>query len=294
MVSRRSAIQIAEAYRIRFSRSSSAHSSSAVYDESLYDFLYAHDYPAWFCNAVKPIRSPRALKEWFMKIHTGETLAQATPNWDWERREKLGQEYLVNLAETFLQWYHGETDTFYRRQYETVAGVVQKALELDGYVFRDGSLFQSEGDVLDVDQESGILHKLYASLGLARKEEAFRFLELSEEHFMDSKWGDCIANSRKFLELVLQQATGTHSARVHGKQMDEGFLSRPVNVRGYLEKEGILERKEREAIDKVYGLLSHTGGHPYMAESDQARLLRQLALTMSQFVLLRTEGRLRP
>jgi len=39
--------------------------------------------------------------------------------------------------------------------------------------------------------------------------------------------------------------------------------------------------------------LSETGAHPYMAESDQARLLRQLSLTLSQFVLLRLEAALK-
>ena len=36
--------------------------------------------------------------------------------------------------------------------------------------------------------------------------------------------------------------------------------------------------------------MSDTGGHPYMAAKDQARLMRHLALTFSQFVLLRLEG----
>jgi hypothetical protein len=47
----------------------------------------------------------------------------------------------------------------------------------------------------------------------------------------------------------------------------------------------------KEALAKVYGLLSHTGGHPYMAQNDQARLLRHLALTFSQFAMLRLRGK---
>ncbi len=63
-------------------------------------------------------------------------------------------------------------------------------------------------------------------------------------------------------------------------------------VRNYLESEGVLETKEKNAIAKIYGLLSKTGGHPYMAASDQARLLRQLSLTLAQFVMLRLQGSL--
>jgi hypothetical protein len=42
----------------------------------------------------------------------------------------------------------------------------------------------------------------------------------------------------------------------------------------------------------VYGLLSHTGAHPYMAENDQARLLRHLALLFAHFAMLRLQGKL--
>jgi hypothetical protein len=52
----------------------------------------------------------------------------------------------------------------------------------------------------------------------------------------------------------------------------------------------VLETKEKKAISEIYGLLSETGGHPYIAENDQARLSRNLALTISQFVMLRYEG----
>jgi hypothetical protein len=72
--------------------------------------------------------------------------------------------------------------------------------------------------------------------------------------------------------------------------LSQSMYEKPVLVREYLENEGLLEKKETEAISKVYGLLSHTGNHPYMAERDQARLLRHLALTFSQFVILRLQG----
>jgi hypothetical protein len=73
--------------------------------------------------------------------------------------------------------------------------------------------------------------------------------------------------------------------------LPENVYSRPAEVREYLVTEKLLEKKEREALDKVYGLLSHTGSHPYMAEKDQARLLRQMSLLFCQFVMLRFEGR---
>ena len=49
----------------------------------------------------------------------------------------------------------------------------------------------------------------------------------------------------------------------------------------------LLSLKERLAFDHLYGLLSETGGHPSMAEPDQARIFRRLSLSMALFVLLR-------
>jgi hypothetical protein len=80
---------------------------------------------------------------------------------------------------------------------------------------------------------------------------------------------------------------------VASNPLSPDVLTKPVMVRDYLEQVGLLEKKEKEAVSQVYGLLNNTGGHPYIAERDQARLMRHLALTFSQFVLLRLEGILR-
>ncbi|KWE56857.1 hypothetical protein WL77_28990 [Burkholderia ubonensis] len=213
-----------------------------------------------------------------------------TESWSWEQRQKLGQRLLVDLARDYLRWFETIKETTYiGEKYSGAAEELRRRLELDGYVFRDGNLLQTQSDVLDVEEETGILQSLYSSAGLARSNDAFAFLRLGEEHFVAARWSDSIANVRKFFELTLQE--GARSlGQAKGTPLDESSLTRPVEVRQYLERQGLFERKERESIDKLYGLLSETGAHPYMAESDQARLLRQLSLTLSQFVLLRLES----
>ena len=164
----------------------------------------------------------------------------------------------------------------FRPQYEELL----RRLELDGYVLREGQLYRSEADVLDFEEETGLLENLYSSLALPNKSITFEFLKLSEDHYVTGHWSDCIANSRKFLEAILQQVTERFSG-LKGVTISEKSLERPVEVRNFLEAQNLLEHKEREAVDKIYGLLSHTGSHPYMAEKDQARLLRQISLTMT-------------
>jgi hypothetical protein len=285
---------IANAYTNKFSyrpQSSSWGSTEKVYRESFYDYLYEHNYEAWFCNMVKSILTIRTLKEWLLKIHTGESFANATPNWTLGKRMELGQVYLKNLARDFIVWYREQTDhsvEIYKAKYEEII----RRLEIDGYVFQNGELRQTEVEVLDVEAETGLLESLHSKLGLSDRQQTFEFLKLAEDHYVAGRWSDCIGNARKFFEAVLQQVANKHSLVTKDMAIAASTLDRPVAIRDYLENETLLEKKEREAVDKIYGLLSHTGGHPYMAEQDQARLLRQICLTMTQFIMLRLEGAL--
>lgn len=277
---------IASAYVGKFTFSS-RHSGETVYRDSLYEFLYERNYEAWFCNLARSFFGVRNLRNWFLGIHTGEAFVKATESWSWDQRQKLGQRYLFELSRDYLRWFHGEKATDYHNQNcAHHATVLERKLELDGYAFRDGDLLRQEVDILNVEQERGILQNLFRTTKLSREAEAFEFLRLSEEHFVAERWSDCISNARKFFELVLQEGAKA-LASVKGEKLADTLISRPVEVRQYLERSGLFEKKEREALDKLYGLLSETGAHPYMAASDQARLLRHLSLTLSQFALLR-------
>ncbi|WP_448132788.1 hypothetical protein [Stenotrophomonas rhizophila] len=289
MISRPSALAIATAYTDRFSRNASRDHSARVYNDVLYDFLFENNYEAWFCNLATSNRMVRPFKEFWLKIHTGESLISVTAAWSWDQRRKRGQLLLQELAKDHLNWYEANKHGRWNPEtYAISARELVRRLELDGYVYRDGLLLQQQQDVLDVEQETGILNLLYAKAKLARAEDAFEFLRLSEEHFVSSRWSDCISNIRKFFELTLREGARALST-ARASPLNDASLARPVEVRQYLEQAGIFERKERETVDKLYGLLSETGAHPYMAEADQARLLRQLSLTMVQFVLLRLD-----
>ena len=291
MISRKSAMVIADAYTKKFS-SIDHRGHETVYREGFYDFLYERGYQPFFCNMVQAICRTRDLKEWILRIHTGESLSRVTPTFSWEDREKLGQVYLNNLARDFIVWFREETEDWRIKGLESLYDEMMRRLEMDGYMFRDNDLYHSEVEVLDVEAETGLLQKLYGALALSDQQTTFQFLKLAEEHYVAGRWSDCISNARKFFEAVLHQVSSRHS-NARGAPLDSTTLQRPVAIREYLETAGLVEKKEREAIDKIYALLSHTGGHPYMAEQDQARLLRQICLTVTQFVMLRLEGSLK-
>lgn len=309
MISRRTALVIAEVYALAFSSSYRHRVGSRdpktmyrIETDELYDFLFSCGYSAWLCNKAKTTQNnaekrsdaARQLKEFIMKLHTGETQYQVTTNWTPAQREKLGQQHLQNLAKDILdKWYKDwQARVGTRTSIENEVKQLLAHLELDGYVYQDSRLLVPESDVLDVAEESEILHALFASLKLKNGETAFHHLQLSEEHYLGKRWDDSISNSRKFLECVLQEVAACHGIQVNKSVLPESILSKPVRVREYLEKEGLLETKEKEVVASVYGLLSETGGHPYMARNDQARLLRHLSLTLTQFAMLRLQGSL--
>lgn len=163
-------------------------------------------------------------------------------------------------------WYSDiASDTWRAENYGPLATELHRRVELDGFVFRDGDLVQVEMDVLDVDEEKGLLERLYRSAKLGRIQEATAFLDLSERHFVEGSWADCIVNSRKFLELfLLERALAVAHAR--GDPISERMMTRPIEIRSFLENDKPTGKKEREALDKLYGLLSHTGSHPYVAK----------------------------
>ena len=302
MISRKSAKAIAEAYHAHFTYYSHSSSYSRARSEfhfsrdSLYDFLYENSFDAWLLNLFGEIRfsDSRGLKEFIMRIHTGESLTSGTPSWNWPQRQTLGQRLLKDLAECLIRQRHTdpEFEPFGNDDKEAV-DQMQKYLELDGYIYRDGVVYIPEDTVIEEAEEQGVLENLMASLGLPDTTTLKHHLELSVIHYQESRWDDSISNSRKVLEGILQQVASRYNSLIERSSLSAEAFEKPVFVRDYLERIGLLEKKEKETIAQVYGLLSNTGGHPYIAERDQARLMRHLSLTFAQFVLLRLEGALR-
>lgn len=295
MISRKCASAIERAYEALFTsttRTSYGSYHTNVRTNELYDFLFENEYSAWFCNLAKTLKYERYIQEAIMKLHTGETLTSATPDWSWEQRSRLGQRYLEDLAKDFMN-YVGQMQDWEKKMYRGNFEEVKRQLDLDGYSYQEKRLLRREEDAVEVEEAKGVLHKLYNQLALASEEVAIHHLSLSEVHYLAGKWDDCISNSRKFLECVLQEVAAKHAEVIEKRVLGKTVKESPSEVRDCLVAASLLESKEKDALAKIYSLLSHTGGHPYMAQQDQARLLRHLALTFSQFAMLRLQGKLR-
>lgn len=277
-----------------------SYTTHGVRTHELYDFLYERDYDPSFCALARTLHGQRGLQDFVMQLHTGEAVVQITNEWTWEKRRLWGNSVLVRLAQDALNDL-GSTDVLgwfanapARARLGEFTDELRRSVELDGYVLRDGRLREPESDVLNTAEEAGALQALYQRLLLSDEPTAAHHLKQSESHYLENRWDDCISQSRKYLELVLLQVAVRYSEQVHGLPLpDFDKLKRqPVLVRNYLKNEHLIDADEHDALWKVYGLLSGKGNHPFMAQSDQARLLRQLALIFAQFIMLRLEGRL--
>ena len=269
MLSRRTALALGQVYRNLFYREV-AYGEWGADQEALLKF-YAHDYDPAFYDQVQHLKRPEHIELWIMLMQTGQSLARMLPGFTTEQLMNRGQEYLRKLAEDCLRCVNGDArfaDEFLEnRQFTETVGkdaiALLRSLKFDGYYFKDGHLLAPESDVFDTREVADVLETLYAELRLARKDVAVHHLKLSEEHWQSGKWDDCIGNARKFLECVLQEIAASHSFQYKNAELPKQIRESPGKVRDYLEKEGLLDTKEKQVLREDYGFFSEKGGHPY-------------------------------
>lgn len=293
MISRRSAIVLAELYaRVFYSRERgySYESHPWVDGITLKNFLYVRDYEPWLMNSVKALtsRSSQMLIDLIMDLQTGATVRKAVRDVDREQSLQIGHSILKSLAADMLAFLEdldlskvlGKRNTF-------LVDSLTSMLELDGYVFRNGRLYQTEANVIDQEVEEDELLRLYTEEEFGSKDELVEHLDFAAKHFEENNWIDCVVRARLALEVVMREVAAKHHHESHGKPIDPVSIDRAAKVRDYLQDKGVLNKVETEMVTKVYAFLSVSGPHPGTSGRDPARLCRNLALTLSQYAILR-------
>lgn len=305
MLSRRSTKILAELYNAIFTGSYSAKTHKIdryVYIDKqkfnidmLHDFLYERDYPEWFLLSIKRIKEyeKRSAIEFIMGLHTGAYIHQLNLNpsdKQYNLMAKAGQELLNRLAQDILVYIYNDKDKIKSSQEMELCNKLLHQLELDGLIFRDNILYKAESNILNVEEETGIVHRYIKDLNLGNQEIMLHHLALIEKDYLDEKWDDSIGNSRKFLESILREIADKHCTTEKQTPLPREIWDWAGKVRKYLEDEKLFSKQELKTFSESYSLMAETGSHPYIAEKDQAILMRNLALTLAQFALLRYSG----
>jgi len=289
MISRKSTTVIAHIYGLlAIEAPTSFHSSGTWTVESLCRFFYDEDYPEWFIKRFQELESPDALDDFVRSLQTGSSVKNSFFTYH-EDALAEGQSILKKLAINVFTFDFNEDHRDIGLMNNLVE-VLKRQLELDGYVNKNGQLLPIEHSVLNEQEEQSYLEELIDNSTLGDKAVIKHHLGLTERAYVDSRWSDTISNARNFFESILKQiAEGAH-IKINGTPLT---LRRPADIRDYLETTSLIDRTEKDAIARVYGLISNTGSHPNMAHQDQARLMRNLALTFSQYILLQWAGYLK-
>jgi len=310
MISRPSTRFMAELYETQFvlSQTTAAgrNQKPTVDWDQLYNFLYDRDYSPVFLNVIeRAVATLVPLRDFIMRIHTGDSLNVMTSTYTDKQKVELSQSLLKKLAQDILVHMDGKTRPNISKPYPGTgsAGVraimarndaaqrpydllehLERQLELDGYIFQDGRLMYTDSAVIEVEEEQIYLINLVEKVPINNKQVILNHLKLAEQHYVDSKFGDSISNARNFLEEIINQVA-------EFVRTEKGILdplpTEPFKRRAFLKDQGFFDEREKQAIDKTYGFLSDRGSHPNIAAEHEARLMRNLALAFSQYILLR-------
>lgn len=299
MISRKTARVLADVYVALFEEpdgGSSGSPSGRQRQEPLKlrefgDFLYERNWQPWVLGEVRALDGTDQLRDWIMDLHTGQSLASFPDPLPPAQRPEVGQMLLKQLARDALAWPDGPDSHLSESAQERLARM-RGLLELDGYTWRDGDLYYSEADDLEIEGEPGILDALMRELGLHKREILERHLERSEGYYLEGEWAESLGHSRKFLEAVLREVATQHHMATTGRPLDPPVYSRPKEVLGYLQDQGMIEPDENETLSCISDLLSAKDTNPFTSGRDRARFSRYLALTFAHLALLRLQGAL--
>lgn len=143
MISRTSTLIIAETC-IEWCPSSpkaSALRPDRIDTQWLYNFLFANNFPSYFCNQAKVTFTGHDLKQLILQLHTGENYSMYFQFFDWTHEDRVedGQRLLTKLAESLLR-YFGKKDFFWQLRNGDLRSNLVQTLRKDGYDYIQGKV----------------------------------------------------------------------------------------------------------------------------------------------------------
>jgi hypothetical protein len=252
----------------------------------LHDFFFAREYPEQLTNYATLADDRMKIKALILGMRPeGEVIAMLTHGQRAPDADDVSERLLRRVAEDMLS-YGADAETLVKPLKSTLRKL-EASLALDGYEVRGGRVVQREENVFDVQEEAAGLAGLYKKMQLEQPEQLEHDLKLTDEHYTNGHWGDCIKHARDVLEHTLLGVARARSKAL-GKNLARSAL--PGVVRSFLRDNQVISDQEEKFLFALHTLLSIEGGHANMSEAEEARIERQYALTAAHFALLRWES----
>lgn len=281
MISRRTTLQIADIMCKEFThevRETDIRGNFRGYvykvkEDKLRDFLFEFNVDGFVIDKIShSFMTKEDLKKDILNIHTGMFYNKLS----YSKYINMGQKDIKAMAIGIL----------YRRLQPEYLNNLENLLRIDGYIYEEEKLYEIN---IDVDDKASIIKSKFKQFKFSNEEEFNTFYNNMNEHYENSKWEDCIHNSRKLYEIVLKECAIYYSSKIinDGENLT---TAKPVNIRQYLEKVQFFSEDEANIIQYYYKYLSNIGSHPKLALKEQAEFSRVMSINTMLYAINRLEN----
>ena len=165
-----------------------------------------------------------------------------------------------------------------------VADELRASLEIDGYEFVSGHLVPATMKGITLQVEDDYLIRLIRSIALTNIDVVLHHHDEADETFVNRNWGSASAETRNFFVALLRGLRDSATERGGLPSFAHGNDSHIIED---LHKHGLLTVEEKDAILKLWVLLSYSGRHVGIQDNQRARLIRLLVLGQAQWLCLK-------
>jgi hypothetical protein len=212
-------------------------------------------------------------------VYRNDGMGQPAPNRD---DLVMGQVLLKVFSEVALRC--GLHMPTHLPQVKAIAEELRASLEIDGYELVAGRLVPATMKGINLQAEDDYLVHLIRSIAPANVEVILHHHGEADDTFVNGNWGAASAETRNFFIALLRGLRDVATARGGVPSFAHG------NDSGLIEdyhRRGLLTAKEKDAILKLWVLLSYSGPHVGIQDDERARLIRLLVLGQAQWLCLK-------
>jgi hypothetical protein len=161
------------------------------------------------------------------------------------------------------------------------------SLKLDGYELIAGKLTPVAIPGIDLQAEEDYLLSKIRRIGPANLEEIRHHYDEAVKTFVNRNWGPSSSENRNFFIALLRGLRELATKRGGVPAFNQAGKDGPL-INDF-QTIGLLTEQEKDAVLKVWVLLSHSGPHVGIKEEESALLGRILVLGMTRWVYLKFE-----